>query len=199
MVFCRGPGKKANQIMSAALVIIDVQKAILAGKGAVSRQPSLDAALDSVVGRLQALQVRARVAGVPVVLVQHDGGPGHRLETGSSGWELREELAPHPGDTVVRKRAADSFFQTDLSEILARIGATHLIIGGCMTQFCVDTTVRRAVSLGYDVTLVADGHTTADSGGLLFSEIIAHHNATLNGFDAGPAVVTVTEAANVIF
>lgn len=185
--------------MSAALVIIDVQKAILAGKGAVSRQPSLDAALDSVVGRLQALQVRARVAGVPVVLVQHDGGPGHRLETGSSGWELREELAPHPGDTVVRKRAADSFFQTDLSDILARIGATHLIIGGCMTQFCVDTTVRRAVSLRYDVTLVADGHTTADSGGLLFSEIIAHHNATLNGFDAGPAVVTVTEAANVIF
>lgn len=185
--------------MSAALVIIDVQKAILAGKGSMSRQPSLDAALDAVVGRLQALQVRARMSGVPVVLIQHDGDSGHRLETGSPGWDIREELAPHPGDTVVHKRAADSFFQTDLSDVLTRIGATRLVIGGCMTQFCVDTTVRRAVSLGYDVTLVADGHTTADFGGLLFSEIIAHHNATLNGFDAGPAGVTVTEAAKVVF
>lgn len=54
-----------------------------------------------------------------------------------------------------------------------------------MTQFCVDTTVRRAVSLGYDVDLVSDGHMTADFGGLSFEQIIAHHNALLDGFDAG--------------
>lgn len=191
--------RRANQIMSAAVVIIDVQKAILSGKGSVSRQRTLDSGLDAVVGRLQSLQRRARAAGVPVVLVQHDGDPGHRLETGTSGWEIRPELVPQPGEAVVHKRAADSFFETDLSDVLARSGATHLIIGGCMTQFCVDTTVRRAVSLGYDVTLIADGHTTADSGGLPFSDIIAHHNATLNGFDAGPAVVTVTEAEKIVF
>jgi nicotinamidase-related amidase len=37
-----------------------------------------------------------------------------------------------------------------------------------MTQYCVDTTVRRAVSLGYEVTLVGDGHMTADSDALTF-------------------------------
>ena len=31
-------------------------------------------------------------------------------------------------------------------------------MAGCMTQYCVDTSVRRTVSLGYDVTLAEDGH-----------------------------------------
>lgn len=185
--------------MSTALVIIDVQKAILSGKGTAQRQPLLDATLDGVVERLRALQTLARKAGVPVVMVQHDGDPGHRLETGTTGWEIRDELAPQPGDRVVRKRASDSFFETDLSAVLARSGATRLVIGGTMTQYCVDTTVRRAVSLGFDVTLVADGHTTGDAGGLLAEQIVMHHNTTLDGFDAGAAVVTVTPAADIAF
>ncbi|MNY71725.1 Isochorismatase family protein [compost metagenome] len=68
-----------------------------------------------------------------------------------------------------------------------------------MTQFCVDTTVRRAVSLGYDVTLVADGHTTADSAHLAHVDIIAHHNETLDGFGAGDAEVDVRPAAEIFF
>jgi nicotinamidase-related amidase len=67
-----------------------------------------------------------------------------------------------------------------------------------MTQYCVDTTVRRAVSLGYDVTLVADGHMTADSGALGFEQIIEHHNALLGGFDAGPHSVTVAPLDQVL-
>ncbi len=54
-----------------------------------------------------------------------------------------------------------------------------------MTQFCIDTTVRSAVAHGYDVTLLSDGHTTGDQGDLTFEQIIAHHNLTLDDFDAG--------------
>jgi nicotinamidase-related amidase len=68
-----------------------------------------------------------------------------------------------------------------------------------MSQFCVDTTVRRAVSLGYDVTLIADGHTTGDTATFTFSEIIAHHNETLDGFDAGKATVEIRPAAEIDF
>jgi nicotinamidase-related amidase len=60
-----------------------------------------------------------------------------------------------------------------------------------MTQYCVDTTCRRAVSLGYDVTLVADAHTTADSGTFTVEQIVDHHNALLDGFDAGKAAISV--------
>lgn len=185
--------------MTKALLIIDVQNAILSGKGTPERQPQVDAALDETVARLASLQERARQAGVPVVLVQHDGDSGHRLAVGTEGWALREEIAAKQGEVVVRKKSADSFFETDLAERLNERSVTHLVIGGCMSQFCVDTTVRRAVSLGYDVTLIADGHVTGDTVTLTFSEIIAHNNETLDGFDAGKATVNTLPAADIAF
>lgn len=185
--------------MSAALLIIDVQNAILRGKGTLDRQPLLEAVLDDTIGRLRDLQDKARSAGVPVVVIQHDGPAGHRLAVGTEGWAVRPELAPRDGDVLVHKASSDSFHETDLGARLDELGISHLVVGGCMTQFCVDTTVRRAVSLGYDVTLVADGHTTADTANLAHADIIAHHNETLDGFGAGDAVVDVRLAAEISF
>jgi nicotinamidase-related amidase len=187
--------------MTVALVVIDVQNGILHGNAEAERQAVMDAVLDETAARLAALQAKAREAGVPVIVVQHDDPPGSgsRLEVGTPGWELRPEIAPKAGDVLVNKRACDSFFETDLADCLGEHAVSTLVIGGCMTQFCVDTTVRRAVSLGYDVTLVADGHMTADRGALTFEQIIAHHNATLDGFDAGAHVATVRPAAEVAF
>jgi nicotinamidase-related amidase len=185
---------------ATALVIIDVQNAILRGLGG-GRAAEMERAFEAVVARIAALQARARAASVPVILVQHDGEPRHRLAAGTEGWLIRGELAPHPGEAVVHKKSCDSFFETDLAEQLAargiHPGAGRLVIAGCMTQYCVDTTCRRAVSLGYDVVLAADGHMTADSGPLRFEQIIAHHNALLDEFDAGPHLVTVTPAAEI--
>lgn len=188
-----------GQQMGKALLIIDVQNAILKDKGTAGRQPVIDAALEEVVARLRNLQDKARASGVPVVVIQHDGPDGHRLAVGTEGWQVRPELALRPGDVLVRKKSSDSFHETELGIRLEALGISHLVVGGCMTQFCVDTTVRRAVSLGYDVTLVADGHTTADSANLAHVDIIAHHNETLDGFDAGNAVIEVRRAAEISF
>ncbi|MDH4987573.1 cysteine hydrolase family protein [Aminobacter anthyllidis] len=185
--------------MAKALLIIDVQNAILRGKGTPERQPLLEAVLDDTIGRLRDLQDKARSAGAPVIVIQHDGPGGHRLAVGTEGWQVRPELAPLTGDVLVRKESSDSFHDTELGARLGELGVSHLVVGGCMTQFCVDTTVRRAVSLGYDVTLVADGHTTADSAKLTHADIIAHHNETLDGFGAGDAVVDVRAAADISF
>jgi nicotinamidase-related amidase len=175
---------------NAALVIIDVQNGILRP----SDGPRADAvwrALDKAVARIAGMLDRARGAGVPVVHVQHDGGPDHRLAVGSKGWQIRAELTPLPNEQVVRKTACDAFFATSLEEQLRRRGIDHLVIAGCMTEYCIDTTVRRAVSLGFDVTLAADGHMTDDAGTLRCEDIIAHHNRLLDGFDAGPHQVTL--------
>lgn len=185
--------------MTTALLIIDVQNAIVQGAAAPERQKQIDTALDSMVARLRSVQQRARAAGVPVVIVQHDGGPGDRLAHGSAGWQLRPEIAPVAGEPVVHKTSCDSFFETDLAARLQALSVRHLVIGGCMTQFCVDTTARRAVSLGYDVTLLEDGHGTADMGDLTFQQIIAHHNRLLNGFDAGPHAIKLRRAEDVSF
>ncbi len=185
--------------MTTALIIIDLQNAILRGLGTSERQPAIDAALDAMTARVAEVQTKARKAGIPIVAVQHDGATGHRLQTGSEGWALRAEIAPLPGEPVVHKTACDSFFATDLQATLERLAAHHLIVAGCMSQFCVDTTCRRAVSLGYDVTLLSDGHMTADMGSLTFDQIIAHHNALLGGFDAGHRTVTLTTCEEVPF
>lgn len=185
--------------MTKALLIIDVQKAILAGAGTPDRQPILDKALDQTVARLQAVQQRARAAGVPVIVVQHNDLGDHRLAKGQPGWELRPEIAPLPGEVLVHKTACDSFYETDLQARLQERGISHLVIGGCMTQYCVDTTTRRAISLGYDVTLLGDGHMTGDRGALTYDQIIAHHNTLLDGFDAGKHAVTVQKTAEVGF
>jgi nicotinamidase-related amidase len=61
-----------------------------------------------------------------------------------------------------------------------------LVVAGIQTEYCVDTTCRRAYSLGYDVTLVQDGHSTWDTPDLCAPQIIAHHNRTLGGWFVTP-------------
>jgi nicotinamidase-related amidase len=180
----------------SALLVIDVQRGILEIP-TLARKKETDGALDETVGRIAGLIARARVASVPVIYIQHDGGPGHRLEPGTSGWPLRPEIAPQPGDPVIHKRACDAFFQTPLGAELAATDTQRLVICGCMTQYCIDTTARRAVSLGYDVVLAADGHMTSDTDTLRFEQVIAHHNALLDGFDAGEHEVRVCPSSEI--
>lgn len=179
--------------MAKALVIIDVQAGILPAKG--TERPAVRQRFDEVRRRIFGLVGEARRQGVPIIFVQHAGEPGHRLETGTPGWEICGDLGRTADDLVVGKTACDSFYKTDLQAVLAGRGVRHLVVAGLMTQYCVDTTCRRAVSLGYDVTLVADAHTTADMPSLTVEQIVDHHNTLLDGFDAGNAAIRVRPAS----
>jgi nicotinamidase-related amidase len=176
-----------------ALVVIDVQNAILDIPN-VPRHLETRTAFDALVARIATLIERARKRQIPVLFIQHDGPNGHRLERGSPGWHIRKEILPAGGEPIIHKQACDSFFETTLGSELSLRKIDRMIVTGCMTEYCVDTTVRRAVSLGYDVQLVADGHLTVDSGVLTFDQIVAHHNALLDGFDAGNHSVQIAPA-----
>jgi nicotinamidase-related amidase len=179
-----------------ALVIIDVQNAIL-DIPHLQRRVETRSAFDALVARIATLIERARKRTIPVFFVQHDGPSGHRLERGLPGWRIRQEILPAHDEPIIHKKACDSFFETTLGFELSSQKIDRMIVAGCMTEYCVDTTVRRAVSLGYDVTLVADGHLTADSGSLTFDQIIAHHNSLLDGFDAGNRSVRIAPSAQI--
>jgi len=180
------------------LVVIDVQCGIV-NDPSLTRKKEINQAFDNTVLRIRSLLDRARAAHAPVIFVQHDGVPGHRLETNTPGWAIRPEISPRPEEPVIHKRSPDAFFETRLQEELSARKAKQLVIAGCMTQYCVDTSVRRAVSLGYDVVLAADGHATADTPALRFEQIIAHHNSVLNGFDAGDHEVRVVPSSKINF
>ena len=160
-----------------ALIVIDVQNG-LAGN---PEQPPHGG--DEFLERLGSLVQRARDAAIPVIFIQHNGGAGHPLEKPTPGWEIHAGTGFKQGDLVVEKRDCDAFQNTDLQDRLQVLGVRHLVIAGMMTEYCVDTTCRRAFSLGYTVTLVSDAHATFSREDLTSEQIIAHHNRVLgSGF-----------------
>jgi biuret amidohydrolase len=86
-----------------------------------------------------------------------DTGPlGRVLVAGEPGADFVPELAPQPGDTVLRKPGKGAFFATALDTILRNKGITHLLVGGVTTEVCVQTTLREANDRGYECLLVTD-------------------------------------------
>ena len=85
----------------------------------MKRPAETHAAFDGLVGRIATFVERARSRGIPVLFVQHDGQPGHRLERGLPGWQIRRELAPIRDEPVIPKTACDAFFKTTLESELA--------------------------------------------------------------------------------
>lgn len=185
--------------MTDAVLIIDMQKALVGDIGAKGKRKSVVQTFDDVTGKLQILRDEARREGVPVFIVQNDGPVGDRLEPESTGWEIVDALKPEENDFLVNKKSCDSFHETTLKDQLKEIGVSRLVVGGYATQYCVDTSVRSAIAHGFDVILVADGNCCSDSPTLKQEAIIAHHNQTLDGFHSGPHAVTTMESSAIIY
>jgi ureidoacrylate peracid hydrolase len=109
------------------------------------------------------------------------------FEYGTWGGEFRTELAPQPGEIVAQEHWCSSgFANTDLDLLLKRHGIQKLIVAGLIAHTCVESTVRFAVELGYDVTLVKDA--TAD-----YSEEFMHAAIVTNLPNYASAIVTTEE------
>src|SRR5215475_14179968 len=177
--------------MNTALLVIDVQVGIIDHSPAYNK--------DQVLANINDLLTEARAAGVPVIYVRHDGGKGDSLEAHTAGWPIHQRVAPVDGEPIVDKQSCSSFYETPLQAMLNKAEVSHLIVTGCMTEYCIDTACRHATTLGFDVTLVSDGHTTIDNELLKAEQIIAHHNRALNGFSSGKHTVTVKPVSEIDF
>ncbi|WP_447749737.1 cysteine hydrolase family protein [Pseudomonas nicosulfuronedens] len=175
--------------MPTALLIIDVQSDLCSGDYACFD-------IDNVLQRINGLSHAGRAAGVPVVLVQHEDSD---LQYGSAGWQLETRLLTDSADLKVRKTTPDSFLRTDLAELLQARGVDHLVICGLQSDYCVDTTTRRALAQGYSVTLVGDAHSTVDNAVLSAAQITAHHNAVLGSISSFGKRAKVVPAVDVHF
>lgn len=177
--------------MKTALLIVDLQNALCTGPWAAH---GIDALLD----RVNALATRARAAGAPVVLIQHEESEGP-LVADTAGWQLDERLQTAPGDLRVRKTACDAFHRTPLLELLQADQVERVVVAGLQSEFCIDSTVRGALARGLPAVLVADGHSTVDNGVLDAEQIRAHHNATLANLGSFGPTVRVQAAQDVRF
>jgi nicotinamidase-related amidase len=174
-----------------ALIIIDMQQGSF-----TEASPRYEAA--ALVERLNALAARVRLAGGLVLFIQHDGPLGDPHHPDAPGWQLLPDLAIEREDIRVRKTACDAFLDTELEHELRKAGIRDLIVTGCATDYCVDTTVRSALARGYSTTVPRDGHTTADRPHLPAHKIIEHHNAIWSDFLSPAGAAKMCSCADIL-
>ena len=156
-----------------ALVVIDLQKGIVSLPTA---HPTTE-----VVKHARGLANAFRRHGLPVVLVNVDGGaPGRAEQTRSTrdfpaGWtDLVPELNQQPTDHTVTKQTWGAFTNTGLEKHLKDLGVTQVVIAGVATSVGVESTARHAHEYGFHVTLAVDAMTDMHAE--------AHHNSITHIF-----------------
>ena len=129
------------------LLVVDVQVGVMADAWEAPR----------VIKNVARAVTRAREQSVPVIWVQHEGD---QLPRDSSSWQLVPELVPAEREARIYKRFESSFEATKLEDELAGVGATHIVLAGAATNWCIRATAYGALDRGYDLTLIKDAHTT---------------------------------------
>ena len=101
-------------------------------------------------------RVRHLKLGVGQHVTAPDGSPSRVLVRDTWNSAIVDELAPHDDDVVIYKTRFSGFYNTDLDERLRALGVRHLVVTGCTTSICVESTVRDAMFRDYRCVLLSD-------------------------------------------
>jgi ureidoacrylate peracid hydrolase len=85
-----------------------------------------------------------------------DGTASRILIRDTWNTDILPELTPQEGDIVLYKHRYSGFYATDLDTILKQFGAKYLLVTGCTTSICVESTIRDAMFRDYSCVLLAD-------------------------------------------
>lgn len=170
--------------MADALLVVDMQVGMLQGL------PKHD--LAGVIGRINRLTDMVRRLAGTVIWIRHCGPTGSGFERDGKGWAFLPELVRRDGDRVIEKTLNDAFAGTTLAASLNETAPDRLLVAGWATDFCVDTTIRSAVSKGYQVVVASDAHTLADRPHLDAASVIRHHNWVWSGLITDQSIRVAT-------
>jgi nicotinamidase-related amidase len=165
-----------------ALVVVDMQRDFCIPGGAFDRLGVDISMYPPMIPRLARLIEGARAAGVPVIYIQMTVLPGRASESpaqirfnlrlhlgadgvveplsytpdGSTGQEVIPELAPQDGDWMVKKYRSSAFWGTNLDMLLRSNGIKSIVVSGCTTEGCVESTARDGLFADYYVVIPED-------------------------------------------
>jgi len=181
-----------NDFISEGGKIWDRIKSIAETNDCVSNMLKvLNAARDSGIRVFYALHHRYRPGDYEtwtyIAPIQKRGWKSKTFEYGTWGGEIRSEFAPQAGDIVAQEHWCSSgFANTDLDLQLKKHGIHKLIVIGLIAHTCIESTVRFAAELGYEVTVVRDA--IAD-----YSDVEMNAALQVNIPNYASAVVTTDE------
>jgi ureidoacrylate peracid hydrolase len=118
---------------------------------------------------------RAKRLHIGDTIIAPNGARSRVLVHDTWNTEILQQLKPLPEDVVIQKNRFNGFYQTTLDSILRSLGKKYLIITGCTTSICVESTVRDASFRGYMPIVLED--CTAEPIGHNFSR--SNHEASL--------------------
>lgn len=113
-----------------ACLIVDVQQSVVS---------ALPDGGEELTEKLSRLITWCRQQMVPLVYVRHDDGED-RIS------EIDSRIKPKESEIVIDKSYPSAFLETDLESWCSEQGITQLIVAGMMTEFCIDATIKSALS-----------------------------------------------------
>lgn len=155
--------------ISKALLVIDMQKGSF-----TEATPRYNTA--GVVQIINSLAEAFRSNSLPVFFIQHDGTEMNEFVPHTADWEILDDLKTGADDIFIDKYANDVFYRSELQKKLNLLNIDELVITGCATDFCVESTVQSALSKDFNITVIEDGHTTGNRPHLQALQVIEHYN-----------------------
>lgn len=174
-----------------ALLIIDMQ--VGSFKPYTLRHDTI-----GVIERINLLSAYFREKNLIVIFIQHDGTKEGKFLPSTYDWEILPELTKQTTDITISKIANDSFYKTDLQTVLKENNISELVITGCATDFCVDTTIKSAISTDFRITVVEDAHTTANRPHVTAPILIQHYNWLWADMTATNAKINVAKTNDLL-
>lgn len=145
--------------MTTALIIVDIQNDYFPNGKMELSNPDKAAA-----NAAKVLEWFRQKTQDNIFHVQHIAGDpalGFFLPN-TEGAEIHETVRPLEQEDIIVKHFPNSFLKTDLESKLRENGVTKVVVVGMMTHMCIDATVRAAVDLGFETTLIEDACATRD-------------------------------------
>ena len=164
---------------NTALVVIDMQYLDAHPDFGIARKARnegrfeilnhLFARLPSVIQNIRRMQNACRKARIEVIFIKiqsytldgRDLSPSYKTKglqspPGSKEAQILEELQPVGDEIVIPKLSTNAFNSSPIDAVLRYMGITKLLVCGVNTNYCVETFIRDAYDLGYEVVLLED-------------------------------------------
>lgn len=115
----------------------------------------------TIIGNIKKELKKARKNRIPVIYccdahknidTEFKLWPRHAVK-GTKGAQVIKQLQPHKQDYVVHKTSYSCFYKTSLDRILKKLGITHLIMNGVVTNICILYTTADAYMRGYEIVI----------------------------------------------
>jgi len=143
--------------MKKVLIVADMINDFVTGKLGNDRARQ-------IVPNIAALVKKARKQGITVIYLSDAHKPddkeleiwGEHAMKGSTGSEIIQELKPEKNDIVIEKKWYSAFVDTQLPDILKRLGADTIIFTGISTDICIQNNVAPAYFSGYKTIVPPD-------------------------------------------